>query len=204
MICLSDGQPERAEIERCVRAAHASGDLRHAATLVVRGYGPEVLGFLVALLRDHEAVFAQLCENLWRGLPRFRWDSSIRTWLYTLARHAAHAFRRDPHLRRRVGMSEHPEIAELQAHVRTTTVTYLRSEVKDRVTRLRESLDPDEQTLLILRIDRQMAWTDIARIMGGDAPEAESRQAATLRKRFERLKERLRSMAVPPPETHAN
>jgi RNA polymerase sigma-70 factor (ECF subfamily) len=72
------------------------------------------------------------------------------------------------------------------------------------VTRLRESLDPDEQTLLILRIDRQMAWTDIARIMGGDAPEAESRQAATLRKRFERLKERLRSMAVPPPETHAN
>ena len=149
-------------------------------------------------------VFAQLCENLWRGLPRFRWESSIRTWLYTLARHAAHAFRRDPHRRRRVGMSEHPEIAEIEAHVRTTTVTYLRSEVKDRVTRLRESLDPDEQMLLILRIDRQMAWTDIARILGGETLEAESRQAATLRKRFERLKERLRSLAASPTEAHAN
>ena len=175
----------RMELERRLRALHLAGDMGATATLVIREYGPEVLGLLVAVLRNHDEaaeVFAEFCEDLWAGLPRFRWESSMRTWAYTLARHAAHAFRRDPHRRRRVPLSQHPEVAELEAQVRTTTVTYLRSEVKDHVSRLRESLDPDEQTLLVLRIDRQMSWNEIAVVMGeGDrnapadrAPPAES------------------------------
>jgi hypothetical protein len=46
-----------------------------------------------------------------------------------------------------------------------------------------------------LRVDRQMSWMDIARVMEGDGADDPSRHAATLRKRFERLKDRLRSMA---------
>jgi RNA polymerase sigma-70 factor (ECF subfamily) len=195
MLCAGDS---RADLERRIRIAHQSGDLRDAATLAIREYGPEVLGFLVAVLRDHEEaaeVFAQFCEDLWRGLPRFRWESTLRTWAYTLARHGAQAFRRDPHRRRRAALSEHPEIAEIEARVRTQTVTYLRSEVKDRVTRLRESLEPDDQMLLILRVDRQMSWIDIAHVMQADGADEASRHAATLRKRFERVKDRLRTMA---------
>ena len=40
----------------------------------------------------------------------------------------------------------------------------------------------------------QLAWKDIARIMGGD-DDVDSR-AATLRKRFERAKERLKKLAI--------
>jgi len=187
----------RAELERGLREEHEAGRIASAATLAIREYGPEVLGFLVAVLRSNEdaaEVFAQFCEDLWAGLPRFRWDSSLRTWAYTLARHAAYAFRRDPHRRRRVGLSEHPEVAELEMQARTATATWLRSDVKNRVSRLRASLEPDDQALLILRVDRQMSWNDVALVMGGE--DDLSRRATALRKRFERVKDRLRALAI--------
>ena len=49
-------------------------------------------------------------------------------------------------------------------HVRTTTALHLRSEVKDQVSRLRERLEPDEQTLLILRVDRALSWREVAHV----------------------------------------
>jgi RNA polymerase sigma-70 factor (ECF subfamily) len=187
----------RLELERKLRAHHAAGEMSAAATLAIREYGPEVLGLLVAVLRHNDEaaeVFAELCEDLWAGLPGFRWESSMRTWVYALARNAAYAFRRDPHRRRREALSDHPEISEIAARVRTTTATYLRSDVKDRVARLRGMLDEDEQTLLVLRVDRQMSWNEIAVVMDGPAGTV-ARGAAMYRKRFERVKDRLRALA---------
>jgi RNA polymerase sigma-70 factor, ECF subfamily len=69
-----------------------------------------------------------------------------------------------------------------------------------RVAKLRAELDPEDQTLLILRVNRQLPWRDIARIMTdeGDASDDDElkRRAAALRKRFERLKEELRAKAA--------
>lgn len=186
----------RAEVERLVQADCRDDRLAEAATRTLRAYGPEVLGFLVAVLRDERdagEVYARACADLWSGLPRFRWESSMRTWLYTLARNAAHAHRRDPHRRRRVALDDHPEVQDIPARDRTATAPYLQSESKLRVRRLRESLSPDDQMLLILRIDRDMSWNDIARVMG-DGDDL-VRAAAALRKRFERVKERLRTLA---------
>jgi RNA polymerase sigma-70 factor (ECF subfamily) len=57
---------------------------------------------------------------------------------------------------------------------------------------LRETLTPEEQTLLHLRIDQALSWDEIALVFGKDGSSVE---AATLRKRFERLKERLAALA---------
>ena len=46
-----------------------------------------------------------------------------------------------------------------------------------------------KQTLLVLRVDRRMTWDAIAAVLGGGV------KAPTARKRFERLKERLRLLA---------
>ena len=59
-------------------------------------------------------------------------------------------------------------------------------------------LAPDDQTLLIMRIDRELAWSEIALVMSDAEPGALSeaqlkRQSAALRKRFERLKQELRA-----------
>jgi RNA polymerase sigma-70 factor (ECF subfamily) len=71
---------------------------------------------------------------------------------------------------------------------------YLRSEAKRRLEDLRAALDEEDRTLLILRVDRRMHWRDIAQVMAdGVVDEGELvRTAAKLRKRFERIKERLR------------
>ena len=196
---------DRDAFERTLCVMRASGDLRGAATAIVEGYGAEIVGFLVAVLRDRQSagdVFSQFTEDLWAGIGRFRGESSHRTWAYTLARNAAHRHRRDPLRRRAVALSECPELAAMEERVRTATVTYMRSEVKNTIRRLRDSLDADDQMLLILRVDRGMAWNEVASVMldaaADGAPDTSevARMSATLRKRFERVKDWLRAEAA--------
>jgi len=86
-------------------------------------------------------------------------------------------------------------LEQLVGEVKTRTQTLIRTETKDRFAALRAALDPDDQTLLILRIDRKLPWRDIARILEPTAttPEQLDRTSATLRKRLERLKDELRA-----------
>ena len=192
----SDPPPAPSPIEVEIRGRFDAGDLEGAAAAAVEGYGPEVLGFLIALTEsEHDAdeVFSQLSEDLWRGLERFEWRSSFRTWMYTLARNAWHRFRRTPHHRpeRRAGLSRLSEVAD---RVRSQTLPHLRTEVKDRFQEIRRSLDPDDQELLILRIDRQMTWNEIARVLADEDGDP-ARLAARYRKRFQALKDQLRDRA---------
>jgi RNA polymerase sigma-70 factor (ECF subfamily) len=191
------------DLEGDIRALRESGDLRNAATRAIEGYGPEVLGFLVTLLRDEQdadEVFAQACEDLWVGLPRYEGRASMRTWFYSLARHAAARLRRAAHRRpgRHVPLSDAGEVAAL---VFSRTLPHLRTEVKSEIAAIRDALDPDDRTLLVLRVDRQMSWTDIALVMaaeetqGAPAPDLE-RESARLRKRFQHVKELIRERAL--------
>jgi RNA polymerase sigma-70 factor (ECF subfamily) len=168
-------------------------DFAAAATAAIQAYGPEVLGYLVAVMRnqqDAEDVFGQFSEDLWKGLPEFRGAASLRTWAYRIAWHAAMRFRRGA-ARRPVTRLETAEISRIVLKARTTTLrrtTVVRAELA----RLRESLGPDDQTLLILRLDRGLSWSDVASVLS--QPE-EPLDAATVRKRFERLKVKLRAIA---------
>jgi DNA-directed RNA polymerase specialized sigma24 family protein len=113
-----------------------------------------------------------------------------------LARHAAAKVREARRTGRTVSLSEAP-VSAVAAEVRESTSGYLRTEVKQRVRRLREQLDPDDQALLVLRVDKDLGWRDIAIVLAGpDVGEAElARHAARLRKRFERVKAQLRTLA---------
>jgi RNA polymerase sigma-70 factor (ECF subfamily) len=191
--------PERDAGERAIQALCNAGDHAAATTAALQMYGVELLGFLRAVARSHDLAseaFAELGEDIWKGLPRFRWQSSLRSWLYSLARNALAQLRRDPRRRadRNVPLSNAPEMA---AVVRTVTLEIQRTEVKDEFRVLREQLDPEEHELLLLRLDRGLAWKDIARILGGgDSADNLDGRAAALRKRFERAKERLRKLAI--------
>lgn len=195
----TSGRAERdAELESATRASLDRGDVAGATTQIVQGYGPEILGYLLAMSRreiDAHDVFAQFCEDLWRGLAGFRWESSLRTWCYVLARNALRRLRRGaperhgPH----VPPSQAAELHALAERARTATAEYMRTETRSRFAALRERLDPDDRTLLILRVDRRMSWRDIAAVLGEPPePAALDRRAAALRKRFERLKLELR------------
>lgn len=186
--------------ETAMRAACDQARWDAAATLVLSAYGQELLEYLIAIARseaDGADAFSIFAEKLWRGLPGFRWQSSARTWCYLLARHAlADVKRAGPARRahRELALSDAPGVAALAAQVRTRTLSFLRTEARDALTAVRDSLSAEEQELLILRVDRKLAWREIAQITGDDDLDAAAveRRSAALRKRFETLKARLR------------
>jgi RNA polymerase sigma-70 factor, ECF subfamily len=190
---------QRESLEQQVREAVEGRQLERAATALIEGYGPELLSFLYALDRDEALVsdaFSQFCDDLWQGLERFEGRASLRTWLYTLARHALSRCRRSEKRRAR-RESPLPTWADAQEKMRTATMIYLRTSVKDRMARLREELPPEDQELLILRVDRQLDWKALAQVLSDEAlsEEAIKREAARLRKRFQLVKDRLREAA---------
>jgi RNA polymerase sigma-70 factor (ECF subfamily) len=170
-----------------------------ATTLTIRGYGPELLAFLHSRLKDLNAAretFSWLAEDLWRGMPGFQRKSTIRTWVYAIARNAAHRYA-DRELRARWVSVPISEVSRASALAVQLPSTHGQSE---RVARLRAQLDEEEQTLLTMRLDKQLPWREVALVFlygDGPAPDegAVEREAARLRKRFQLLKQRLRALA---------
>lgn len=197
---------QREQLERTVRALCDTGDHAAAATTALRGYGPELLGFLNAVhLSETDAsdAFSDLSQILWRKLPDFAWESTLRTWVYGIARNVSRTLRRNAGRRRRreapVGDSALEDVAQA---VRTETLAHLRTERRTRLQELRDALPEEDRMLLILRVDRKLEWNDLARVLAegddGSSPlvdAAVTREAARLRKRFQVIKDRLREAA---------
>ncbi len=188
--------------EAGIRERLAAGDLAEAARLGLSAYGPELLRFAAAMLRSADAAedaFGEACEKIWTGLPGFRRESSFRTWAFVVMRRVCFEHLRSPRARRQAPLSEAGPLSGIAAQVRTATQPFLRTDVKDRLRALRESLSPEEQALLTLRIDRGLPWSEVAAILHDEDEEADGaqrkRREAALRKKLERLKERLRELA---------
>lgn len=176
-------------LDERIKALTAAGDHHAAATEAMRALGPKILGYLRSVLRDEcdaGDAFSLFAENLWRGIGTFRGDSSFRTWAFKIAWNAAMNVRNDAwnRLGRRLETGEASQLAE---EIRTKTGARLERQ-HTALDEIRATLSPEEQTLLTLRIDQQLPWEDIAEVLSTEGSPVE---AAALRKRFERLKERL-------------
>jgi RNA polymerase sigma-70 factor (ECF subfamily) len=181
-------------LEQTIAGHIAASDFSAAATVAIESMGPQILGYLGATLRNDDAahdVFGYFCEQLWRSIESFRAESSFKTWTYKLVMRSVSRYRRDGFRRlgRQLGSGEASALAE---QVRSRTAPYLQTAIKDKISKLREALEPDEQTLLFLRVDQGLSWNDVAAVMSEDGEPVE---VAALRKRFERAKTRLRKLA---------
>lgn len=195
----------REALENEVRGLCASARHDEAATVALRGYGPEVLGFLMAASGDEAAasdLFADASEALWKSLPTFGWKCSLRTWTYAIARNLLRHRARDAARARKRGGGGDSVVNEIAQAVRTETLGFLRTERKTRLQELRDALPEEERMLLVLRIDRQLAWKDLARVLGDEpqggvqmSDEEAAKEAARLRKQFQLVKDRLRALA---------
>lgn len=178
------------ELDVRVRERLAGGDADGAATLALEELGPHLLGWLRALhgKDDGDEVFAEFAERLWRGLPAFRGESPLRAWAYRIAWNASHSFRAEAWQRRRRRL-ETTAASRLAA---TLSRSAAPAADERRLARLRELLPPGDHALLVLRLDRDMAWEEIAAVLSASGTRV---TAAALRKRYERLKERLARLA---------
>ena len=176
--------------EATIRAQLDAGDLRAAATTAIQQLGPGVFGYLRAVLRDEDLaadVFAEVCAVVWTDLARFD-GPSVRAWMLVIARHRVlRTGRAAARARKHSPLSRSPELVALADQARTSTAAWRRTDNKDAIARLRDALEPDDQTLLVLRLDRGMSWREVAHVM-------ELGEAA-VRKRFERLVTKLREQA---------
>jgi RNA polymerase sigma-70 factor (ECF subfamily) len=183
----------------CDRGEHAA-----ASALLLERYGGEIMRFLFSRARNPQLAseaFATFSENVHRGIPTFEHRASTRTWVYTLA---YHALLRELRANKRASATQVP-ISDIGSGMlplrseRSATPLHLRSEVKQRMALLRQRLADEDQALLELRITRQFAWRDIARILGPELatdPAALDTEAARLRKRFQIVREQLRQLAI--------
>lgn len=163
-----------------------------AATETIRAYGPQILGYLTRVLGTRDAAadaFSLFSEQLWKGMARFEGRSTVRVWAYRVAWSAAQRVAGETYRQRRTrlrtSMASRPA-----AEVLSTAAGA--SPRGDDMDELRSQLTPAERALLVLRLDHQLPWAEVAEMMGA---EGEPVDAAMLRKRFERLKEKLAELA---------
>lgn len=194
-----EGSDLTGDVERRVRERIEAADPAAAVAIAVEALGDEVYAYVLSRSRDEDEaadVFSQACADLVASMATFQFRCSLRTWFYRLARSAGARHRASPANQRdrHIALSQ---VSEAVDQVRTRTKLHLRSEVKDGFRKLRDQLDPDDQQLLQLRIDRDLGWNEIAEIVDDiDDPDKIARAASRLRQQFQKLKDRLRDLAV--------
>jgi RNA polymerase sigma-70 factor (ECF subfamily) len=195
-------EPMTVSIEDELRRAWDARAFDHVATRALEAYGPEIIGVLTVQLRslsDALEAYSMFAEDLWCGLPGFQWRCSLRAWAHRLARNAAIRWAKAGPRRpeRNVPLSDVAEVSAVAVQVRPRTEVHLRTEVKSALRDLREELPDDDRTLLVLRVDKRLEWREIAVVMSdAELSDVElKREAARLRKRYQLVTERLRSLA---------
>lgn len=197
--------PENLEAD--IEAACKRGDILGATEVAIRLYGREIFNFLVDRLRstvDADDVFSLVCSDIFRGISSFRWDSKLRTWAYTIARHRMYRFRKKAARQRAAVPISEVESADesgLRQTARKLTSNWRRTSKKSAIQDFRRELDPADQDILIFRIDRRMSWKDVARSL--QDPDAKPLEGAALKTevnrikaRYERAEARLRKAAL--------
>src|SRR4051794_954748 len=188
------------ELEGALRGHCEAGDYRAAATTLLGALGGDVIRFIHARFRDEQTsaeVFSEFAQDLWLGLPKFRFECSLRAWVFILARNAGNRYlqREVRKQRMQVPLSAVPELERQVRRIRTETLLGLSTPREQRLANLRAELSAEDQELLMLRVDRELEFSEIALVYLGDSrvdAEALVRESARLRQRFKTLKERLR------------
>lgn len=186
---MANSRGDGRALEERVAALLAGGAQDAAATIVIQALGPGVHRFLGAALGDWalaDDAYALFCEWAWRSLPSYRERSRLRIWCFGVAVNAARRVREEP-WRRRAQIFSTEGMARLVAH-RTSTSAMERERLATGLEAVRAELTEDDRHLLALRLDERLSWPEIEEVLrdGEAAPSA-----AALRKRFERLKERI-------------
>ncbi len=177
-------------VDERVRSLLDAGDERAAVTVAIEALGPAIFTSLCTLHDEDDAadVYQDWAEDLWAGLRGFRWHCTLRTWAYRLAWNASVRFRRVAWRRRRTRLR-----TSVASRIAASAVgSGVRRGRDERLDPLFAVLGPEDRMLLLLRLKAEMTWDEIATVLRRAGTVV---SAPTLRKRFERLKDRLREIA---------
>jgi RNA polymerase sigma-70 factor (ECF subfamily) len=137
--------------------------------------------FVRTLTSDRSAAEDILQEAFlaaWRGAGRFRAEASVRSWLFTIARHAAYR-----HSRRHAGEPAEADNTPLDdlgvaagwGAPPDPEAEAMRREDRETVARVLDSLDADDRRVLVLREIEQLSGEETAAVLGLSLPALKSR-----------------------------
>jgi len=190
----ADEQAGAAPLDADVHDLVLAGREREAADLLLTRLSPELRPFLHRLLGDvalADEALSATCERLWRGLGKFRWECSLRSWSYIIARREASRCR--AHVAK-AGAQQTTLSAADGVPARSTTARTISTTRRDLLEGLRASLSDEDRDLLVLRVERGLAWKEVAvAFLEDDDPSADAiqREAARLRQRYRSIRAQL-------------
>jgi RNA polymerase sigma-70 factor (ECF subfamily) len=184
-------QPGTTHLDAEVHSLVLAGREREAADLLLTRLSPELRPFLHRLLGDvalADEALSATAERLWRGLSRFRWECSLRSWSYIVARREASRCRMR---RARAGAKQTTLSAAEGLSAPATTGRTVSTTRRDLLENLRASLSDEDRDLLVLRVERGLAWKEVAAAFLEEeepGPEVIQREAARLRQRYRSIR----------------
>jgi RNA polymerase sigma factor (sigma-70 family) len=172
----ADRDPGDPELDQAL----ASGDRRRALTLLMNRYGDAIFGFAYEMTRDTtiaDEVRQQVFVEAYRDLDTFGGRSSIRTWLFGIARHRcldATKIRR--RWLRRFKNESHDDPVDAQDLDRELD--------RPKLARVLElclgKLAPAARAAVLLRYQQEMSYEDAAVVTGDRAGTLQQRVARAL------------------------
>lgn len=147
-----------------VLVARWQGGDERAAALLVRRYAAAVARFVASLGEKHEVeeVVQDTFVRAFASLDGFRGESSLRTWLFTIARNLVRDRVRSRKARYTiVPIEESHAVTEHDALDRTVS-----DETEARLREVVTSLSPMQQEVFTLRVSEGLSYRDIAAVVG--------------------------------------
>jgi RNA polymerase sigma-70 factor (ECF subfamily) len=193
------GGGARDEFAATIASLIANRRFEDAYLHIVDTLGPGIHGYLRAMTRSDvhgEDLYQALRVTLWEQLPTLgarieEWEasvgasSSVRAWLYRIARNRAIDWLRR-HSRDNVPL---PSNADLVYKAPGASSAARGRERKELVDRLLGALTPGERDVYILRAERDLSFKEIGEILGVADTAA--------KERFQRAKARLKRLLSP-------
>lgn len=170
----------------------ARGD-RAAFSVLVRRHGPALRRFARALAGEAVAddVLQEAMLDAYRGAAGFRAESSVRGWLFTLARHRAFHHRAAEKRREAQGATL-LELGLAAGFGRDPERLAERAEEREAVRLALSRLPPEEREVLVLRDVEGLSGEEAASVLGLEVPAMKSRLHRARLRLMTALRETLR------------
>ncbi len=151
------------EIEKTTIDRAASGDMA-AFEEIYRTASGFVYTTALAVTRntaDAEEVTQDVFLKIYAHLERFRFQSSLKTWIYRIAMNTAlNVYRRNSQERGR--RADYDIALKTQAAPDTATARLEQDEMRDALGSLLDALNPDQRACIVLREIEGMSYQEIA------------------------------------------
>lgn len=162
-----------------IDAALAQGDRRRALTLLMDRYGSAIYRFAYEMTRDGnlaDEVRQQVFVEAYRDLSTFQRRSSLRTWLFGIARHRC----LDATKMRNRWLRRFKNEVEEEPAYEAASVDLDRSRIAAVLERCIEKLAPAAREAVLLRYQQELSYDEAAAVTGDRAGTLQQRVGRAL------------------------